>query len=119
MKIRILGDTLRLRLKKSEIDEFAKNGKIKNSISFGNDNKLQYILQVSIDSEISASFINNEIIIAIPKDVAKKWIETDLITLKNNISTPNLIIEKDFKCTSKDCLETENQKNDSYRNPNK
>ena len=118
MKLRILGNTLRLRLKKSEIDEFAKEGKIENIVDFG-ETSFKYTLKASTRKSISALFVENEIVVKIPLEVAKNWVETDLVTLENKISTPKIIIEKDFKCTSKDCKETDEQKKDSFDKPKK
>lgn len=118
MKIRILGDTLRIRLKKSEIEHFEKNGKIEDSITFTQNNILKYTIKVCTKNSISSTFENNEIIVFIPKEVAKNWINSNLVTLENNLCIPQIIIEKDFKCTSKSCLETDEQIEDSFNNPN-
>ena len=117
MKIRILGNSLRLRLKKSELAIFAEDGKISDKIVFG-DNELIYSLKFSNKKAIHSCFIANEIVISIPKEVAVNWIESDLISLQNEIVTPTLLIEKDFKCTSDSCNEKESKQNDSFPNPN-
>lgn len=117
MKIRILGNSLRLRLKKSELAIFAEDGKISDKIVFG-ENEIIYSLKVSNERAIHSYFIDNEIVVSIPKAVAINWIESDLISLQNEISTPTLLIEKDFKCTSDSCIESKNDQEDSFSNPN-
>jgi hypothetical protein len=117
MKIRILGNSLRLRLKKSELAIFAENGKISDKIVFG-DNELIYSLKVSQEKTIHSYFIDNEIVVSIPKEVAVNWIQSDLISLQNEIATPTLLIEKDFKCTSETCNESETEQEDSFPKPN-
>lgn len=117
MKIRVLGNSLRLRIKKSEIAIFAEDGKISDKIVFG-ENELIYSLKVSNEKTIHSYFLDNEIVVSIPKNVAVNWIESDLVSLENNITRPTLLIEKDFVCTSDTCNESEEQQKDSFPNHN-
>jgi len=118
MKLRIQGNTIRLRLKKSDIDLFTLKGIVSEKTNFSSNTIFNYSLKSSSEKEISATFNKNNIIVSIPKKIAENWVSSDLISLKNKNSTPEILIEKDFKCTSKVCEETEEQKNDSYPNPN-
>ncbi len=117
MKIRIQGNTLRLRLKKSELAILADESKVSDIISFA-DSILVYSLEISSTEKINASFSNNTVKVFIPKEIALNWIKTDLVSLSNTENTPSILIEKDFKCTSESCSETEAEKKDSFLNPN-
>lgn len=118
MKIRILGNSLRFRLKKSELTIFAEERKFSDKIVFG-ENELIYSLKYSNEETIHCYFLDNEIVVSIPKNIATNWVNTDLVSLKNDISSPIILIEKDLKCTSYTCVETEDQQKDSFPNPNK
>ncbi len=118
MKIRIQGNTVRLRLKKSEIDLFAQKGIVSEKTVFLSNSIFTYTLKSSTEKEISTTFDNNNIIVSIPKTIAENWVNSDIVSLKNTNTTPEILIEKDFKCTSKDCEETAEQINDSFPNPN-
>jgi hypothetical protein len=108
MKIRIRGNSVRLRLLQSEVTKLDVDGKVSEQIQFGlSDNEiLTYTLQVSKKAtEISAGFCNNEICIILPEQTAKHWIETDEVSLENETnlenSSLNILVEKDFVCLTR------------------
>lgn len=121
MKIRIRGNSVRLRLLQSEVKQLGECGKVSEQIQFGlsEDETLTYTLQVSEKAnEISAGFCQNEICIVLPKETAKNWVETDEVSLDNEINLENdslkVLVEKDFVClTRKD--DPDNL--DSFPNP--
>ena len=73
MKLRIKGNSIRLRLLKSEVEKFAADGRISDETSFG-ANALRYTLAMSKDVEsIIGKFDDNEITVFIPEAAAKDW----------------------------------------------
>jgi len=50
MKLRIKGNSIRLRLLKSEVEKFAEDGRISDETSFGK-NAFRYTLAMSKDAE--------------------------------------------------------------------
>lgn len=116
MKIRIEANTLRLRLKKSELEIFAEEESVSQLISFG-EKSLVYRLKMTNDEEITAKFVNNIISVLIPKEQAKNWIETNLVALENKMSEPQILVEKDFKCTTDACIESDKDQSDFFENP--
>lgn len=118
MKIRIQGNSLRFRLKKSEIEKLALEKYISEEVVFDANTKFSYSIIAKDIEEISVFFKDNTISVIIPLSQEKLWTQTDLISIRNNISTPIILLEKDFKCTSKQCLETEIEIKDSFTNPN-
>lgn len=103
MKLRIRGNSIRLRLLRGEVAEFDRKEIVRETINFGAA-RLTYILQNSADaSEISAQFNGDEIIVKIPSATAREWTETDLISLQSEQriadgETLKILIEKDFVC---------------------
>lgn len=103
MKLRIKGNSIRLRLLRSEVAEFAATALLQESVNFG-ESKLRYILrQVDSSEEISARFADNELIVFVPVKQAKIWTETDLVSLTGEQKTENgeilkILVEKDFVC---------------------
>lgn len=68
MKIRIKGNSVRIRLGKSEVDSFAETGEVHESTDFGGGNLLRYSLQKTPNGEaLSASFANNLITLHMPQ----------------------------------------------------
>lgn len=104
MKLRLRENSIRLRLLKSEIEKLDANGFISEKITFSSSQKFLYSIKISNQSEqISATFNNGELIIEIPFEQAKTWLETDLVGLEseqkiNGEKTLKILVEKDFVC---------------------
>lgn len=107
MKLRIDGNSLRLRLLPGEVEQFGKTGRVVETIQFGALPKecLSYVLEAANDArEIGANFGDNQITVVIPEETARNWVETKLVTLQveqpfENNRADNLLkilIEKDF-----------------------
>jgi hypothetical protein len=102
MKFRSRGDTIRLRLKRSEVDRIATGASIVEETHFP-DSVLTYRLDVSDVNAISASFDNGSIAITVPKSTALDWASSDDVSLHAYQKLPgmgslSLLIEKDFSC---------------------
>lgn len=103
MKLRIKGNSIRLRLLRSEIERFAAEGKIVDETVFG-ASVLRYSLQASPDASlVHALFENDEIAIILPDAMARDWISSDMVGL--DVEQPigdgkklTILVEKDFAC---------------------
>lgn len=103
MKLRIKGDSLRLRLSQGEMRSLAERGEVEDKVSFPGGAALRYRLRVDGKGEaISANYASNLIDILIPRAQAERWGGTDLVTL--SASQPlgagelRLVLEKDWAC---------------------
>ncbi len=102
MKLRIRGDSLRLRLKRGEVDQIAAGSSIVEETHFP-DSVLTYRLDVSEDHDISASFDRGRLVISLPKSTVSDWAATDEVSLDaeeklSGTGSLSLLIEKDFSC---------------------
>jgi hypothetical protein len=102
MKLRIRGDTIRLRLKRSEVDQIAAGTSIVEETHFP-DSVLTFRLDVSESIAISARFDNGCLAVNVPKSKALDWADTDDVSLdaeQRLLGTGclSILIEKDFKC---------------------
>ena len=102
MKLRIRGDTIRLRLKRGEVDRIAAGISIAEETHFPNS-VLTTVLEVSNDRNISASFDNGILAVSLPKSKALDWAVTDEVSLSAEQGRPgtgllSVLIEKDFNC---------------------
>ncbi|MCP5089716.1 MAG: hypothetical protein GY949_02205 [Gammaproteobacteria bacterium] len=102
MKLRIRGDTVRLRLKRGEVDRIAAGMGISEETHFPGS-LLTYSLDVSEDNEFSASFDNGSLVVTVPKSKVLVWADTDEVSLcaEQRFSATgllSLLIEKDFNC---------------------
>jgi hypothetical protein len=104
MKLRLKGNSLRLRLTPGEVDHFGAIGIVTETVKFG-DSQLIYSLETSGEARaINASFADNHIVVIVPVSTAKNWVESEQVSLTGEHSfekdSPNdnlkITIEKDF-----------------------
>lgn len=103
MKLRIKGDSLRLRLSQGEMRTLAERGEVEDRITFPGGAALRYRLRVAKNSDvISADYSPNLIDILVPGMLCERWCGTDLVTLSASQATPagelRLVLEKDWAC---------------------
>ncbi|MGH8170396.1 MAG: DUF7009 family protein [Steroidobacteraceae bacterium] len=103
MKLRIKGDSLRLRLSQGEMRSLAERGETEDEVDFPGGAVLRYRLRVDKKlNEISASYTQNLIEVLVPKPLSERWCATDLVTL--SASQPlaagelRIVLEKDWAC---------------------
>jgi hypothetical protein len=120
MKIRIKGNSVRIRVTKSEVARFAEEGRLEEKTEFG-DAVLTYALQCSDKFENpSADFKSNTVTVYIPTRVRKEWVETDQVGFNHRMDIGNektlfILVEKDFICLD----HTDEDQSDNYPNPNR
>lgn len=103
MKLRIKGNSIRLRLSQSEVSNLAENAKVEDSISFGHE-RLTYALTTSNEAkETAAQFKDGRIEIIVPAPVAAQWTKTEQVGFGAEQNLPDgetlkILVEKDFAC---------------------
>lgn len=118
MKIRIEGDSVRLRLRRSEVSELAKEGEVRWETHFP-QGIFQYSLQLSkTSSELEARYDTSGIALFLPVDLGEAWAHSDQVGFEHSQpleggGTLHLLIEKDFVCLDRDPVGQEDQ----YPNP--
>lgn len=119
MKIRIKGNSIRLRLTKTDVRNLKEKGIVEEKTVLNSNEIFAYELVKNEDSqEISAKFENGKITVSIPKKETDILTETDEITVKgeqNNGESGGLflLIEKDLQCLD----DTFEDQSDMYENP--
>ena len=120
MKIRIRGNSIRLRLQKGEVAEFSKTRRVEDSIQFGGNSKITYSLIGSPDAQtMDAAVTGNEISVTVPQELGQQWAGSDQVGMEHNKNLSDgdlkILVEKDFQCLSPNNFEDES---DMYPNPN-
>jgi hypothetical protein len=99
MKLRIRGNSIRLRLTKSEVAKLAEQGLVEEKTGFGNGQVFIYAVAVSSKFEtVTADFQNGQIKIFIPQTIAENWANGEEVGIVAEQDTLKLLIEKDFTC---------------------
>jgi hypothetical protein len=102
MKLRIRGNSLRLRLKRGEVDQLAAGQSIVEETHFPNA-VLSYRLDVTGEEAMQARFENNSLVIRLPASQVSAWATTAEVSMIAEQDLPgegklSLLIEKDFSC---------------------
>lgn len=104
MKLRILADSVRLRLSQSDLRQLAEHGRVQETTHFGPDATLTYALVVDSDNDrVAASFADGTMTVSLPQGVARAWIDTEQVGIEAvqplaEQAALRLLIEKDFQC---------------------
>ena len=109
MKLRIKGNTLRLRLLRSEVERLAHAGVVTDEIRFGVDTgqALKYAIAASDGVDVvTAQFNDNQILILLPESIALDWTTTDRVEIEATQDVAEntellMLIEKDFECLTR------------------
>lgn len=124
MKIRIQGNSLRLRLSQPEVARFHETGQVADGISFGAvpPVALTYKLERSSLPEMTVGFSDNCISVYVPEEQAATWAGSEqevgmeqLVRFDGHGGSLRILIEKDFKCLAERPGEDES---DNFPNPN-
>jgi hypothetical protein len=121
MKLRIKGNSLRLRVARSEVEKLLTVGRIEETTWFGRDaaSHQTYALEHRPDTpEVSVRFAPPEIAIVIPSAMALHWKTSDEVGIYASIDLGprgqlDLSIEKDFACLDR----SDEDNRDTFPNP--
>jgi hypothetical protein len=122
MKLRIKGNSLRLRLSRSEVTNLLKRDHVEETIHFGPqaNAKFTYALEQSASvSTLTVQYMQNIVTVLIPADQANSWCVSDQVGIVKSLSIGSfgfldVLIEKDFACLDQNDEENE----DTFPNPN-
>lgn len=120
MKIRIKGNSLRMRLTRPEVETLASTGYLEEQTLFANNKFIYAVQSVDNGNELSASLNANKITMFVSKAFLKAWPKNDVVGFNARMPVSEngslfLLLEKDFMCLD----ETTEDQSDNYENPNK
>jgi hypothetical protein len=100
MKLRIQGNSLRVRVTQKEVAQLRHSHHVEALIEFGPGNELAYSLNGSVwASSATAIFDGHAIRITVPARVMTEWTETGRVGIEaTSQSGVKLLIEKDYQC---------------------
>ena len=121
MKLRIKGNSLRLRVSRSELERFLTGERIEETIHFSSEPgaKLTYALQSASNGTMTeVRYSSQEITVLLSEGHIQEWSGANQAGVYSSVDIGpegllNLIVEKDFACL--DRSDEENQ--DTFANP--
>ena len=119
MKLRIRGNSIRLRLTQSEVRRLADEGTVEESTDFGGGRRFGYRLRTDDVTAPVASFDGGAVLVRLPSDVVRRWADGNEVGIEGTQpvgggATLKILVEKDFVCI--DGPADENQ-DDAFPNP--
>jgi hypothetical protein len=100
LKLRIQGNSLRLRLTQKEVAQLRDLGRVESFIEFAPGCALVYLLESSLHAKsVTANFDGQAIQVMAPKQVMTEWTKSDQVSIEAQwLAGLKLLIEKDFQC---------------------
>lgn len=132
MKLRIKGNSIRLRLTQSEVDIFGQTGRVADRTQFGPGQLLTYTLARDAERDtLTAAYSGDELTVFVPPAIANSWVSSEQTGFSGEIPLPEMdskvdsdsgsaqnilriLVEKDFHCLVPRPHEDES---DHYANP--
>ena len=121
MKLRIKGDSLRLRIAPSEMARLLEGGRVEETIHFGagRDECLTYALEHEANADsLGVRYEAGRVTVVLPSADARDWAGGDAVGVYGAVNAGaarlEIAVEKDWACLDKG--EAENR--DTFANPN-
>lgn len=120
MKLRIKGNSLRLRLAPSEVARLLQTGRVEDTVRFAKDEeaKLTYAIECSTDQHgVAMRYRPREVAVLLPIEAATSWANGEPVGIYADLdvggSRLEVAVEKDFSCLHGD----EREIADTFPNP--
>ena len=104
MKLRILNNTIRLRLSRPEVEQAATEGIVRGALQFPGGAAFHYVLESSPATvECTAAFAAGGLTVRLPQSQVQSWAASDAVgmtgeQLLDDGGKLDIMVEKDFAC---------------------
>jgi len=103
MKLRIRGNSVRIRVSKSELAQIEESGAAQDSVRFSAHSALIYRVEVKPGGRIEAEFDGARLRIAVPRDDVARWLAPGEVSIEAEQQIGDgvvlkVLVEKDFAC---------------------
>ncbi len=98
MKLRIQGNSIRFRLTKTEVDQFARQGRMEERVEFenGDGEVFRYALEKSSTPGLRPVLEKGCLTVFVPKELAETWTGTGQVGMESEDGKLRVLVEKDF-----------------------
>ena len=102
MKLRLQGNSLRLRLGRSEVAQLRDTGAVEESVSFKSGRSLVYRVRCCAGAApLQADFAGGIVTVDISAENARTWASSDDVGLYAQDGGLRIAVEKDFRCLTR------------------
>jgi hypothetical protein len=121
VKLRLQFNSIRFRLKRSEVEQFAQTGRLEEEIFLGasSDEIFRYVLETTDVVSITRAVLTpRALIVQVPLEATLVWASSDQIGIESeqpvdHETSLRILIEKDFACIDG----TDEENADTFPNP--
>ena len=122
MKLRIRGNSLRIRVSKGELAAIAEAGAAEDAVRFSPDMVLRYRVEVKPSGGVEADLRPPLLRVAVPKERVLQWLRPDEVSIEAEQAVGGgevlkILIEKDYTCLAP--RGDGEDDSDLFANPNK
>jgi len=105
MKLRIRGNSVRIRLTQTEMVQIVDEGFAQDSIDFGPGARLNYQVEVVPEGAVGARFDGDSVRVILPRAIVQRWQRPEEVSIHGEQALPDdrtlkILVEKDFECLS-------------------
>lgn len=117
MKLRIKGDSIRLRLTQTEVHLLGETGSVSETLHVGAGPGFEYRLQAHDVPDLAAARTADSLTVLVPAAWARGWFDNDTVGFSRAATvgadpSPSILVEKDFAC-----LDERPDELDAFPNP--
>lgn len=121
MKLRIRGNSVRIRVSKPELDQIAEAGSTEDKIQFAPANELRYRVDVKASGPVEAEFRGSLLRVIVPRKEVDRWLEPEQVSIEGRQAVGDgthlrILVEKDYTCLAP---RTEEDDTELFINPQK
>jgi hypothetical protein len=103
MKLRIRGNSIRIRVSKPELEKIAEAGSAEDKIRFAPANELRYRVDVKDGGGVEAEFRGSVIRVIVPRKEVERWLEPEQVSIEGEQAIGDgthlrILVEKDYTC---------------------
>lgn len=121
MKLRIRGNSVRIRVSQPELAQIAKDGSAEDKVQFSPANELRYRVDVKPTGAVEAEFHGALLRVTLPKAEVERWLAPDQVAIEGQQPIGDgthlrILVEKDYTCLAPRASEDDSE---LFANPQK
>jgi len=103
MKLRIRGNSVRIRLSQTELEQLAETGVTEDRVRFSAEASLAYRVSVAPDGPVRAELGPGGVTVTLPKPTLEHWLRPEEVSIRaeqpiGGGEALKILVEKDFAC---------------------
>lgn len=103
MKLRIRGDSIRMRVSQAELEQITAEGRCADRVRFPGGAALEYGVEVVPDAPLAAELDGGRLTLRVPRAAVDRWAGPEEVSISGEQTLDDgarlsLLLEKDFAC---------------------